>query len=143
MHKYHQTNDLQCSRPCFAILHRTTCGKSDFRGELTFEDGELCWVDLCAIARATGDYLLKAILRPQLGIYPLGARPYSIALSRTSKHHSWDSDFRGQLLRQGRLYQGGIHVYTSLTGREFLKFFLCPGFSKTPGTPSALEVVKT
>jgi hypothetical protein len=102
MYSYHEPNDPQ--RPpliCFAIVRRTTYGKSDSRRELTFENGDLYWV---ATYRAAQD-CLRAILR-------------------------------------SKVYKAGIYICIGPDGREFLKFFLFPDFSKVPDSLSVLEVAR-
>jgi hypothetical protein len=149
MYVYHPPIVAQPERPCFAILHRTstTCRKSDFRGELTFEDWELCSVDISVGIHQGQDYL-RATLRPPLAKTPIGAllpkaRRYFAGLHRTQKRHGWESGFKGWLLRSGRLYEAGVRVCRDRNNQEYLALFLRLELSKTPGTASALEVVKT
>lgn len=130
MSKYHQPNDLQRSRPCFAVLHPTAHG---FYGRLSYEDSEHCWI---VIDWASPDRL-EATLRRAGGPYPL--QPQRIVLHRNaSKCHAWQSDFVGQLLRKGRLYRAGVRLCTSRAGNRLAHFFPRPDFSTVPG----LEVVE-
>jgi hypothetical protein len=148
MDKYNESNNRQRSRRCFGILERSYQGKSDFRGLITFEDGQSVWIDVCvANDRAAQDYL-RLLLRPQLSKTPLSAdapktRQYFATLYRTSpKCYQWQSDFKGSLLREGRLYEVGVYVRADRAGRQFLKLFLRAELSREPGAPSSLEVVK-
>jgi hypothetical protein len=69
------------------------------------------------------------------------ARRYFVVLHRTRKRQGWESDFKGWLLRSGRLYRAGVRVFRDRNNREYLALFLRWELSKTPGIASALEVV--
>jgi hypothetical protein len=145
MRIYHRTIIAQPERPCFAILYRTTCGGADFRGQLAFEDSEECSVSVSIGINEAGRDYLRATLRPPLvkaGALLPKARRYFAMLHRVPKLQDWQSDFKGWLLRSGRLYEAGVQVCRDANNHEFLKLFLRLELSKVPGTPSALEVVR-
>jgi hypothetical protein len=134
------------SRPCSAIL-RSCYGESDFRGDLTLENGHFYRVYVrVAIDHSRALDCLHVCFRPALGKTPVGpyqeaAHRYSVVVRRNSKERSDESDFKASLILEGRIYELGIYVCSSLVAEEYLRLYLRPLLSKTPGTSSALEVV--
>jgi hypothetical protein len=125
--------------PCRAILYRTDkYHESHFRGSVVLESGSFFWIALFIATDRADQEHLRLYLQPELcktpvGAYPGKSRRYFAILRRTSpKRYGWESDFKGLVVLEGRIYQLGVHICIDRSGRQYLQLYLRPALPKTP-----------